>query len=273
MMVFVLAGTAMADGSEPAPRFEDIRLGQKGDVVRVHIVCGGPCEAELLDRDRFFLAGVSGDLGLDPGARGGPIDFISLSDLGSASELALTATSPVRGADIADCGARAICIDLRFGEPTTLPAAPTVAAPGRDDRLARRPAKPVDATPVAVPAVPAADLPEIPSPKSVAETPVSAPFEAGWQASVAADLSALFDRQITPEGCAADQATLESDAWNIDAYRRVIACRAAAGDLDVARTELDRLEKYLPSDPSIPGLRQVISRPTAERGPRTRQLR
>ena len=78
-----------------------------------------------------------------------------------------------------------------------------------------------------------------------------APPPDGWQAGIATRLLPVSSLELSADACPGYLATIQSDAYDLDAFRMVALCRAAEGDLDKATNLLLRYSDIYPDDREV----------------------
>ncbi|MGV6819008.1 MAG: hypothetical protein ACWA5T_00755 [Parvularcula sp.] len=251
-MVFVasfVASTALAP-------LADVRVGERGDRVRIEVLCTQSCDAEPLGERSYLVTWAKGDFVADVGGKSRHIQTIRLQTQQFGTALQVEAASPPRSVIVNRCGTARICFDYDFSAPDGARSpALTVEQLEHDltslmsrtgyDRLAvnaapapvakrvvskPRPSKAGDVQP---------PKPAKPEPAKIAAAPVEPPAVSANATPAPAPapsprpvlVQAAASEQIGV--CAAARAALEIDAWNLGAYRTVELCdRKARGSQD-----------------------------------------
>ena len=240
---------AQADGGEIAPSFRDVRVGEQPGIARVAIICGGPCSASQDVDGRFFLSGVSGELGTDLSARGGFVTALAMETVSGGALLEVETRLPAEKVSFASCGAETVCLDFAHPPaPRPVALAPAVSAPAVPAAGdAARPAPPPANEPARKPAA---------SPPKVLP---KAPAQDRWVPQIAAALETASPAPLTPGNCGIYQKLLQDDAWDLEAYKMVALCKAAGGALQEADGLLARLQTLLPDDETADLARPAIA--------------
>lgn len=280
------AAAFAAIAAEPAPALADIEIGEKGDVLRVALICSRPCELAPVEGG-VRLKGVRAKVDIDLAARSALAERLTVVPDGEESLVRLTAASPVRQTTILSCEAAtgpAPCIEYRFGArssesaqsvPLRDPTAETAAtsreppfigaltldpAPGlRDEPAAgvvyldgfappERLSPPAAATPAA--ATPEARLPvnvDVRRPTLLSVDRAEA-LGQGPAFDFRAEAMAILGKSMSVGDCEGAKARLQADAWALDAMIDAAFCKAGEGRLDAADADFSRLLAYTPDN-------------------------
>lgn len=134
----ILAVAAFA--AEPLERLEDVQIGERGNILRVALICSTTCDVAPAAGVDFRLNGVRAELDTDLTRRSALAERLTISPEDGASLIRLKTAESVNAARVITCRSDtgpAPCIEFRFdhpaGEPApTKPAAakPTAPSPG-----------------------------------------------------------------------------------------------------------------------------------------------
>jgi len=269
-----LAPGAAAAATAP-PGIEDVQVGERDLQTRIAFICVDACNLEKRGQTAFFLHGVSSDMSLDLSTRSDNVEGFQMTPEGDGSVLTIQPSRMIEYANTKPCniaGRQASCLDLFFIDKVAVQAqllTPTLApqpnlregAPERlskyatlapPERLSPPPGaqlatvKPVPETPVPAENAPAAaaavDRPILREEKAAASAPQAPPF------NYAKEAKALLGKTLTPAYCASARATLQADAWALEAMVDVGLCEAAYGSPEEAEKILARLLEYTPDN-------------------------
>jgi hypothetical protein len=192
----------------------DLRVGEAGGVARVEVVCAGPCEAEP-SAQGWLLRGVEDELAYDVSAAGARLTRVGIAPAQGGSRLSFETSRPDRGVTVKRCGRTSLCFDIDLRD----------AAPVAPDGVAA-----IEGGIAAL---------EAKGPPRLAE---DAPFS--LRASLGEDVP-------DAEACEAAAATVEEDAWALDALRTHALCRGLAGRRQEAATMLARLAGFTGSEEDL----------------------
>lgn len=128
--VFAVAGVA----AEPGGELEDVQIGERGDILRVALICATRCDIVPDAGVNFRINGVVADLDVDLGARSALARRLTIAADGGSSLVRIDAAARINEARIVTCrsdSGLAPCIEYRFdSEPRAAGTiAPTAAAP------------------------------------------------------------------------------------------------------------------------------------------------
>ncbi len=263
IVVASAAFSAMAGyvAAQPAG-IEDIQIGEKGQMLRIALVCPSDCAVRSAGPGAFLVEGSSTDMRIDLTRRSSLADAIVIGKApdGEGSLLTIEGRGKLSRATLTPCrvgDVKSVCLDYTFspGVDAAANAAPNVV----DTAVASAPAS---KTP------PAAD--EAPPPlRERAELPI--PLLAAAVSSVGPEdpnvalrpgtaqgsrSAAAFDLQVEAEAalgrsfdvgsCGMAKARLQGDPWALDAMADTAICKAIAGDMAAADGDLKRLLSYMP---------------------------
>lgn len=121
----VLIGPAFAEPAESAgatPRngVVDVQIGEKGDVMRIALVCRRDCSVGARAGGVFHLPGVASTLAIDLAGRSKNAKSLTFTPVEGGSDLNIVSGKALSGAAIRACkvdGQPASCIDLEFVKP------------------------------------------------------------------------------------------------------------------------------------------------------------
>ncbi|MEM9170598.1 MAG: hypothetical protein AAGC56_13215 [Pseudomonadota bacterium] len=116
VVIGVAAGRALAAGNA----LEDIQIGERGDRLRVAVVCRDGCEVEPVTATAFDLVDIEEAFDIPLDDRSVLAERLVLSPLDGASRVSLVAKADVLSSDVNDCrvGDRAAtCLDVTFAPP------------------------------------------------------------------------------------------------------------------------------------------------------------
>jgi hypothetical protein len=126
--VFAVAAIA----AEPGGKLEDVQIGERGDILRVALICTTRCDITPGAGVDFRINGVAADLEIDLSARSALARRLTISAAEGSSVVRIDAAARVNEARVITCQSdtgAAPCIEFRFepGERTAHPAGPASA--------------------------------------------------------------------------------------------------------------------------------------------------
>lgn len=129
--VFAVAAIA-ADLPE---KLEDVQIGERGEILRVALICSTKCDVAPAAGVDFQINGVRAELDVDLTKRSALAQRLTISPANGASLVTLVASARLNGARVITCKSDtgvAPCIEYRFDPAAAAPAKPaaaTAAAP------------------------------------------------------------------------------------------------------------------------------------------------
>ena len=161
---------AAAVGAEPGGALEDVQIGERGDILRIALICATDCDVAPGEGVEFVINGVAASLDLDISDRSALAKRLTIVPENGASVLRIGAARRINGARIVACQSDtgvAPCVEYRFEPSPTLAARetaepankPTIRA-DRDDHPAPapKPSHPGEDIPFIGSLLPAPDL-------------------------------------------------------------------------------------------------------------------
>jgi tetratricopeptide (TPR) repeat protein len=253
------AATIGTLAAEPAGKLEDVQIGERGDVLRVALICTTRCALAPGDGLDFRLIGVAVDLDVDLEGRSALARRLTIARENGASVVRIEAAAPVDEARIVECRAEsgpAPCIEYRFGAGETAQSAPAGGAPGLRETASLAPAPflgalafepaPALRETAAGSAVfrlaPIAPAERLTPPIARARLRLAAPFD------LKAEAARILGKSFAAAHCEAAKARLIADAWALDAMIDLAFCKAGDGRLDEADADFSRLLTYTPDN-------------------------
>lgn len=235
----------------------DVRVGERGDRVRIEVLCTQSCDAEPLDEKSYLVTWAKGDFVADVGGKSRHVQTIRLQTQQFGTALQVESASPPRSVIVNRCGTARICFDYDFSAPdgarspaltveqlehdltslmdrtgyATLAGDPAPASKGHaDQRLVAQSLATKGGVSKSRPSQPLAIRPPKPEPVKAAAAAV-VPVAVSANATLA-PVSAPLPQPVLVQAtaseeigvCAAARAALEIDAWNLGAYRTVELC-------------------------------------------------
>ena len=253
LFLLFMTPVAFADGGDIAPRFKDVRVGETEGQTRVVIICADWCEAKMEADGSFFLTGVAGVLNTDMRKNGGFVSGLVMKPVAGGAILTIaTAKKPGRVV-LGTCGEEAICVDYTHEVKTAKLRTETLPTTVVSKKVIPKKES------IAKEAVP---KPLLVSKKTLrgAETVKSQkPPQNTVLTEITRDLLAISPAPLSPATCSAAQATLQKDAWSLDAYRLVALCKATQGKYAEADRLLVRLQQFAPDDKIAAQARPMIA--------------
>lgn len=125
----MLAVAAFA--AEPIEKLEDVQIGERGNILRVALICSTTCDVRPAAGVDFRLNGVRAELDTDLTRRSALAARLTISPEDGASLIRLTTDERVNAARVITCrsdSGPAPCIEFRFDRPAAETAAPKPAA-------------------------------------------------------------------------------------------------------------------------------------------------
>jgi hypothetical protein len=126
--------SAIAGAAPDRQRLDDIQIGEAGAIVRVALLCRGPCDvapsADAATAGSFLLRGIEEDIDLDLAGRGGLAERLRLKPVDGGSLLTIEANAALNSARVIDCATEsgpARCVEFRFDRDARIAAAPPPA--------------------------------------------------------------------------------------------------------------------------------------------------
>lgn len=176
--------SAIAAALPGKQRLDDIQIGEAGAIVRVALLCRGPCEvvpsADSATVGSFVLRGVSETLDIDLSGRGGLAERLRLKPIDGGSLLTIEANAGLNSARVIDCRTEsgpARCVEFRFDRETSrVVAAPPPSAPPSSSAPRPKPAPRRATVPATVSAPPPETAAPSPGLRSEAAPAEDAPF-------------------------------------------------------------------------------------------------
>ena len=146
-MVFAVAALATVGAAEPGGNLEDVQIGERGEILRVALICSTRCDVVPDAGVNFRINGVVADLDVDLGSRSSLARRLRIVAEDGASLVKLDPAARINEARVVSCRSDtglAPCIEYRFDPPSPVagkaaPAAAKIAAPSpaiRDDSAA-----------------------------------------------------------------------------------------------------------------------------------------
>ncbi|MBY0420743.1 MAG: hypothetical protein K2Q06_00465, partial [Parvularculaceae bacterium] len=254
-LAIVVAATGSAHARDNA--VVDVRVGEKGNLTRIAVVCREACPIGYRAGGVFHLAGVRSALKIDLSKRSKNAEGVAFTPAAGGADLVVRSAKTVRSAAVRPCtieGDDAACIDLEFGPPgsggalrVAEAAAPTATRAEAPQRAAASPGRLRD---------PAIELAQFAAPERL-DPPKGALEEAARvvkatatrpepRAVIRADRAmallgpdidllkearAILGRGLGVAECEAAAARLRADAWALDAMVDVGLCTAGKGRL------------------------------------------
>lgn len=115
-----LFAVAAADAGPPQ-KLEDVQIGERGDILRVALICSARCDIVAGDGLEFRIEGVAARLDIDLSGRSALAERLTIASKDGASVVALEARTRINAARVVDClsdSGEAPCIEYRFA-PTS----------------------------------------------------------------------------------------------------------------------------------------------------------
>lgn len=268
-IALALSGPALAEEEARQNAVVDVQVGEKGDLMRVAIVCRQACGLVAKSGERFRLNGVSSSLKINLAGRVKNAKSLAFSPSEGGSDLVIASTKAVHRVAARPCrigGDDASCIDIEYGgehvrarplrdaasSPPVRAAIPPPARAFRDpdirtaalappERLSPPPAIPPHAAPITP------SVATLPTRKPIID-PDRAAALFGPHIDIRQETQAILGRNLGVAECAGAEARLRADAWALDAMVDVGFCRAAQGRLDDADALFIRLLDYTPDN-------------------------
>lgn len=287
---FVLSATSPAAGQSSAPRngIVDVQIGEKGDVMRVALVCRTDCAVGARAGGVFHLPGLASNLAIDLAGRSRNAKSLAITPVEGGSDLNIVSGRALSRAAIRACsvdGQPASCIDLEFvkpGSPEDLRSEPVLAV-----------VQPLPIKPRAAPAtgasqslvrsgIPSGFAPpeRLEPPRSALEAvkrlaPAPPPLSAlrldrgtallGPSIDILKEAKTILGRSLGVAECEAAASRLRADAWALDAMVDVGFCSAARGALQDADSTFVRLLDFTPDNYAALVGRALIAAKSGER--------
>lgn len=270
---------AAAMGAEPGEALEDVQMGERGDILRVALICTTRCDVAPGEDVSFHINGVAARLDIDVSSRSALARRLTIAPDGAGSVLTLDAARRVNSARIVDCrsdSGPAPCIEYRFEPGGALaaakppPAAATRAA--RDDipfigavilapnpTLRDEPASGIIHLPDFAPperlAPPAQEngaareksRVDVGRPALIAIDRAEA-LSAGAGFDIKSEAAAILGKSFSIGACEGAKARLMADAWALEAMIDFAFCKAGEGRLEEADADFARLLAYTPDN-------------------------
>lgn len=257
----------------------DVRVGEKGDLTRIAIVCRKACAIGYRAGGVFHLAGVRSNLKIDLSTRSKNAKGIAFTPAAGGADLAVRSQKSVRSAAVRPCavdGAEAACIDLEFGPPGAGGALRTTDADAPPARATSR-ERPSPSRAATAPAGglrdPSIELAQFAPPERL-DPPKGALEDAarivkatttrpeprailradramallGPEIDILKETRVILGRSLGVAECEAAAARLRADAWALAAMVDVGFCAAGKGRLDEADAIFVRLLDYTPDN-------------------------
>lgn len=145
--VFTVAALATVGAAEPGGNLEDVQIGERGEILRVALICSTRCDVVPDAGVNFRINGVVAELDVDLGARSALARRLTIVAEDGASLVKLDPAARINEARVVSCRSDtglAPCIEYRFDPPSraagkAAPVAAKIAAPApaiRDDSAA-----------------------------------------------------------------------------------------------------------------------------------------
>ena len=119
-MPFVAESAAAQEASRPRNGVVDVQIGEKGDVMRVALVCRSDCAVGARAGGVFHLPGVVSTLAIDLAGRSKNAKSLTFTPVDGGTDLNIASNKALSGAAIRACTVDkqpASCIDLEFVKP------------------------------------------------------------------------------------------------------------------------------------------------------------
>ncbi len=128
--VFAVAGVA----AEPAEKLEDVQIGERGDILRVALICSARCDVVPGAGVDFRINGVVADLDVDLAGKSALATRLTIAPSNGSSVVRIAAGARINAAHVVTCrsdSGPAPCIEYRFepGGRAAHAAAPAAAKP------------------------------------------------------------------------------------------------------------------------------------------------
>jgi len=273
----ILAVAAFA--AEPLERLEDVQIGERGNILRVALICSTTCDVAPAAGIDFRLNGVRAELDTDLTRRSALAERLTISPEDGASLIRLKTAERVNAARVITCRSDtgpAPCIEFRFdhpaGEPApTKPAATKPTAPQKEipfigavilaprPGLRDEPAKGLIYLPDFSPperlqspqssltAPPEEKIAEARRPALVAIDRARALSEGG-AFDIKREANEILGKSFSVGACEGAKARLQGDAWALNAMIDLAFCKAGEGKLAEADADFSRLLAYTPDN-------------------------
>jgi hypothetical protein len=294
----LLQPAAAQEAGRPRNGVVDVQIGEKGEVMRVALVCRNDCAVGARAGGVFHLPGVVSNLAIDLAGRSKNAKSLTFKPVEGGSDLNIVSSKALSKAAIRGCkvdGQPASCIDLEFVKPGSrddiraepvlavvqpLPIKPRLAPrsdAARDRRVAgaasasggravgsfappERLDPPKDALTAAARLATAAAPPLPPALRLDRATSLLGP-----STDILKEAKTILGRSLGIAECEAAAARLRADAWALDAMVDVGFCSAARGALADADSTFVRLLDYTPDNYAALVGRALIAAKSGER--------
>ncbi len=237
---------------------EDIQIGEKGQMLRIALVCPSDCAVRSAGPGAFIVEGASTDMRIDLSRRSSLADAIVIgkSPGGEGSLLTIEGRGNLSRATLTPCrvgDVKSVCLDYTFTSDAD--AARSVVDTASATPSASKPPAAQDEAPP-----PLRERAELPIPllaAAVSSVGPEGPDRAlrpgsseGFRSAAAFDLQveaeAALGRSFDAGSCGMAKARLQGDPWALDAMADTAICKAIAGDMAAAEGDLKRLLSYMP---------------------------
>ncbi|MFN0025516.1 MAG: hypothetical protein ACKVS5_16615 [Parvularculaceae bacterium] len=127
-----IAATSSAPGSGSPRQLDDIQIGERGDVLRVALVCRGRCDVAPSTEiaGAFQIKNIEEQLSVDLSGRSAHARRLTLTPNAGGSLVTLETDATLNAAQVTPCkteGGLAACIDYRFARAPKAAGAPAIS--------------------------------------------------------------------------------------------------------------------------------------------------
>jgi len=115
--VFAVAALATVGAAEPAEKLEDVQIGERGDILRVALICSTRCDVAPDDGIKFRINGVVAGLDVDLARRSALARRLTIAAENGSSLVTLDSAARINEARVVTCrsdSGLAPCIEYRF---------------------------------------------------------------------------------------------------------------------------------------------------------------